>query len=125
MSLYDLRNELVDLLTGAGITAYPEAPQSFTPPGAVVEQASPYVTPGAEFGSLTVHYTVTLMVNSSPRALADLDDLIAKAVPVLANWGNGISSIDIQAFVILTSNSTFLGAAIAVSGDILTKEITN
>lgn len=124
MSLYDLRNELVDVLTGQGITAYPEAPQSFTPPGAVVEQASPYITPGPEFGTLTVHYTVTLLVNSSARALADLDALIATVLPALAGWGNGISTIDIQSFVIMTNNSTFLGAAIAVSGDILTKEIS-
>lgn len=123
MSLYDLRTELVGLLAGAGIKSYPEAPQSFTPPGAVVEQASPYITPGDEFGTLAVHYTVTLLVNSSPRALSDLDALIAKAVPVLAHWGNGISTIDIQAFVIMTNNSTYLGAAIAVSGDISTKEI--
>lgn len=124
--LYDLRNEIVAVLAGAGIKAYPEGPQSFSAPGAIVEYGSPFAGPGESYNSLRFRYDVSLMVNASPKGKQEAEGLIGKALVALTASNFAVETVQAGEVFINTANDrTMFGAVITISADVLTEELNN
>lgn len=122
MTLAALRASLADELTAAGIQAYPDVPQSFTPPGAVVLSGDPYLEAGDRFGVMVVRFQLFLFVDATPRLADDADELISKAVAALGDYDiEGISGVD--AWRIPETNRVFLGAQLILTTEVARKEI--
>lgn len=125
MSIYELRDEIAGALTAAGIRAFPEAPASFSAPGAIVEQGSPYITNGETFGSVNVRFDVFLMVNSSPKWVKEVEAMITPALDALIRAGWAIEGTSLEQFVLTETNSVLMGARITVAAEVALKEMIN
>ena len=124
MTLNALRAALADELTAAGIPATLDPSDGFTAPGAVVLTGDPYLEAGDRFGVLTVRFQVFLFVDTTPRFATEADELISKAVAVLADYDIEVVS-GVDAWAVPQTNKVLLGAQIILTTEVARKEITN
>jgi len=101
--LGDLRQEVVEALTGLDLTLYTHIPGRMNLPGAFVMAGSPYVEQGQTFGERLVRFSVVTATNTGENnaETAALDELLEAAQARLeaAGWTvESISQPEAQAF---------------------------
>lgn len=91
MTLKATREELATALSTPTVPAYAYAPESFEPPGIVLQAAEPYLdTEGAAFGEYRLHLDAYLGVQllDNGQAADDVDGLVEGFLTALPrDWG--------------------------------------
>lgn len=85
-AISDVRAHVASALSGLDVTVHGRTPSTVAPPCVVLVPGSPYVEPGASWGTRDVSLTVRIVVNAaSGVSSADrMDDLIDAVVDALA-----------------------------------------
>lgn len=115
--LTDLRKEVVDALTAAGLRAQHYHSEVITPPVCVVLPGGSYVTAANTFGAKEVALRVLVVSGKGTnQATADaLDEAIESAVLALSAWD--INSVAEPGLISL-SGSTYLATVIDITTQI-------
>lgn len=115
-TLTNLRQELADTLTGAGLEAVAFLPERPNPPVAVVSPSQPYLKPGDTFGQHTATLTVLLLTRTATNEIATeaLDDMIVTVAVALTDTQFSMSEAD-QPASFQVGTAKYLGCTIDVS----------
>jgi hypothetical protein len=114
-AITEARVDVVDLLTGAGFTAFDHIPSRIVPPSAVVSAGAPYVVPGPTYSLLTLNLVVTLIAGqaSNPVATAELDTAIEDALNVLED----ATEVG-QPYMLTANNAQYLAVDLSITTNI-------
>lgn len=122
--LTQLRLNITDMLTAAGISAAEYVSETITPPVAVAVPGEPYLIrpagedSGVPFGSLEVRFDVLIIGHkgSNKKSAAKIDDLIWEVLDALnSQWD--IDRVS-QPGEITLSGSKFMGAVASISQNV-------
>lgn len=86
--LKEVRAEVGDLLTAAGLEAHHFEPERLAPPLVVVTAGSPYVETGETFTDNTMRLDLILIPQkgSNEKEQDDVDDMIEQTLAALPDW---------------------------------------
>jgi hypothetical protein len=110
------RTALAAIITSAGVTCLGYVPERVTPPIAVVEPSSDWVSTGEVFGEYQIGYDVTLVTQtaSHSKATSLLDEMLEDVLVAVGN-ATGFHTGSVSAPTILQiSNAEYLSVALTI-----------
>lgn len=113
--LTNARSDIAAILNDGGIGAVSYLPERIVPPVALVDSASPYVTPGSTFGTFTVHWTITLIAAkaTNEEMTVALDDCIEDALVAFANAKYSIEQVG-KPYALSANNAQYVAADLSI-----------
>lgn len=116
-SLTAARQELKSLLDEAGVEVITSIPERLAPPAVFLAAGSPYLEPGARFGTFIHRFTLVLVVATGPNTATTpaLDALAAKVVVGLHSANRwDVERVD-QPQMLQANNTQFYSTTIDVA----------
>ena len=117
--LKDARQEIADIVTGAGVTSFPYLPGRLTPPVAVIQAGTPYLENGLVFGHFGARHEIIVVANTAANDTATdvLDELVEEVMVALANNNYGIESVS-QPYALEMNNTQYPAVTIVSTSEI-------
>lgn len=119
-SLKDLRNDVAQTMTDAGLPGFAYLPERLSPPCAIVSAADPYMTSeDVPFGTFRMKLEVRLVTRpgANETVTDDLDDLIAQAITALDDTTWAVEDVS-PPYTLASSGGSYLAASLTINDNI-------
>lgn len=116
----DMRQDVADVVNAAtSIPAFPYAPGRFVNPSVIVMPGSPYLEPGATYGTLKANFQVELIMGTAANQVSTsgLDDQIENALVALINAGYLVDNVSAP-YALEANGQQYLAATISVNNSL-------
>ncbi|MCX4577944.1 hypothetical protein OHB41_33125 [Streptomyces sp. NBC_01571] len=119
-ALTELRKEVAQVLSDAGIRAYEAIPDRAKAPLVIVTPGLPYLTPSQQFGehAVTVKLEIMCLVDTgtNPKVSADLDAYVEQVYLALADADFDVDEVSAPYAM---ESTNYLGSTIRITSNIV------
>jgi len=117
--LMTVSTDLADTLKDAGIPAFPTLPNRITPPVAVVQAGSPFLSQGGSFGEFKSRWDITLVTPTGANDVSTekLYVLLEDSIVALVNSKYSIEEVS-KPYALEANNATYVAIDLKIYNNV-------
>jgi len=110
---------IATVLKDAGLTAFPYLPERITPPLAVVQAGSPFLSQGGSFGEFKSRWDITLVTPTGANDVSTekLYDLLEDSIVALVNSKYSVEEVS-KPYALAANNATYVAVDLKIYNNV-------